>query len=210
MQLNDGAMMWAVGLALALAYASWRRSAESEGGVMLVGGIELPKSYAKVNWNNQGKIPASLLQNRQISAFLRLIRRAESYETDPRAYYVLNGGEIVPNLTSIAHPARIGERGTSTAAGAYQFVAATWREVSMATWGVENAVMTQAAQDMAALQRLGVRGAIPAIIAGDLATAYDRLKNEWSSMPGGKEARIATAELRAAFVRGGGVPANGQ
>jgi len=75
-------------------------------------------------------------------AFLNAIALKESGGN----YNILNGGQIISDLTSQPHPNIVGEGGLSTAAGKYQFTYATWLDINN---GV-NVPMTKANQDAAA------------------------------------------------------------
>lgn len=62
-------------------------------------------------------------------------------------------------------------------------------------------------QDIAALGRIAYRGALPAVLAGDVDTAVRKLRAEWTSLPGGKENNSAAGNLenaRRMFVAFGG------
>lgn len=75
-------------------------------------------------------------------AFLNAIAVKESGGN----YNILNGGQIVPDLTSSPHPNMVGTNGQSTAAGKYQFTYGTWLDLNN---GI-NAPMTPENQDAAA------------------------------------------------------------
>jgi muramidase (phage lysozyme) len=175
----------------------------------------LDKSFGKANWNNAGKAPDSLRFDHQVIAFMRLIREAESNQT-PRAYTLLNGGQDYPALTAGKHPGIIGKGGTTTASGAYQAVLKTWKEMSGLIGLGDNAVMTPVNQEKVALALLSWRGALPAVLAGDLEGAYKKLHNEWEGLPVAagmakkKGTQIDRARARKTFVSYGGVVAAGQ
>ncbi len=69
----------------------------------------------------------------------------------------------------------------STAAGKGQITRPTWNRVA-AKLGLTD--FSPASQDAAILQLTAERGALEAVKSGDLATAADRCRNEWASLPG--------------------------
>lgn len=70
---------------------------------------------------------------------------------------------------------------TSTAAGAFQFIYSTWKNV-IAKLGIEDK-MTPVNQDQAALQLISDRGVLPKIDQGNIQSALSGLSYEWASMP---------------------------
>ena len=147
------------------------------------------------------------LQNPNVQAFLALIRHTEG-----AGYTTLFGGGIVEQLDD--HP-RIavtrtlgGKPITSTAAGAYQFLAGTWDECAKA---LGLADFSPPNQDRAALYLIERRRALPAVMEGDWSTAIERCNREWASLPGspyGQPTRsLAHCLAFLANLKEGGAPA---
>ena len=146
---------------------------------------------------------ADALENANLRAFLRVIRAGESSQDDS-AYSVMFGGE---HFTSFAdHPRRVVTAGryTSTAAGAYQFLARTWDGL-VKQYGFAD--FSPAAQDMAAVALIAGRGALADAMAGRCQAAITKCNREWASLPGspyGQPMR-SMAQALATFAEYGGV-----
>lgn len=164
--------------------------------------IVLDKAFGRINWANIRNVPRELVGERNVVAFLRTIRQGESSQTAD-AYRMMNGRELFTAPPWI-HPRRKGKGGTSTAAGAYQFVVKTWdglvKEMALADF-------SPAAQDLAALGHIAWLGALPDVISGNTRAAYAKcsMKSGWTSLPGGPENPQTAAAADAVFVRYGGV-----
>lgn len=123
---------------------------------------------------------ADLLSNRNVKAFLALIKYTEG-----AGYQTLFGGERFTSFDD--HPRRKitktlgGKPITSTAAGAYQFLTRTWDECAVAVGLLDFSPLSQ---DQAALYLIDRRRALNAIIEGDWKTALERCNREWASLPG--------------------------
>lgn len=147
-----------------------------------------------------------LARHPNVAAFLRVIREAESSQGD-EAYRMLFGGEIVDDLSS--HPNRVIERTLrgkalrSSAAGAYQFLASTWRDIS-APYGITD--FSPASQDAAAVALIRRAGALDHVIAGRLDEAIRRCASTWAGLPGDHygQGGIDLARARAVYLRYGG------
>lgn len=115
-------------------------------------------------------------------ALLDTIRYAEGTWKggSPEGYRVLYGGGLFNSLAR--HPEiTVRRRYTSAAAGAYQFLPATWREASrklaLGDFSAPN-------QDQAALYLVERRGALAAVDRSGLGEAVlARLSREWASLP---------------------------
>ena len=122
----------------------------------------------------------SLLSNRNVKAFLALIKYTEG-----AGYQTLFGGDKFTSFDD--HPRRSitknlgGKPITSTAAGAYQFLSRTWDECANAC---NLADFSPLSQDIAALFLIERRRALDAVIEGDWKTALERCNREWASLPG--------------------------
>lgn len=139
-----------------------------------------------------------------VQAFLKLIRYAEHFPDESDDFYnTLYGGGRFTGYQS--HPKqRVTRWGhTSDAAGAYQILGSVWQEQK--DKGVV-ADFSPAAQDKIAFGKFTYRHALASVCAGDLASAYVALKDEWTALPGARQSRMAAADGRAAFIRFGGTP----
>ena len=148
-------------------------------------------------------MPGCDLDSADVKAFLKLIRFAEHYPDRSDDFYdTLYGGGRFSGY--VAHPNRAVTKWghTSTAAGTYQILYPTWAEAKRKGVVVD---FMPISQDRLAFEKLRSRGALAAVCDGDLVMAYGLLANEWTSLPGAKQARITMAEARAAFVSYGGV-----
>jgi len=122
----------------------------------------------------------SLVQNRNVKAFLALIRFTEG-----AGYRTLFGGGTFGSFDD--HPRTAvtkmlgGKPITSTAAGAYQFLSRTWDECVVAC-SLDD--FSPLSQDIAALYLIERRRALEAVLEGDWKTALERCNREWASLPG--------------------------
>lgn len=141
-----------------------------------------------------------------VTAFLRVIREAESSQGD-EAYRMLFGGELVDDLAT--HPNRVIERTLrgkpirSSAAGAYQFLASTWRDIS-GPYGIVD--FSPASQDAAAVALIRRAGALDHVIAGRLDEAIRRCAPVWAGLPGDNygQGGISMDRAREVYLRYGG------
>lgn len=131
--------------------------------------------------NREGLFAALTQDN--VLAFLRVIRHGESSQDDG-AYTVMFGGD---HFTSIEDHPRIkntrvlkGKPITSTAAGAYQFLARTWDEMAQ-KYGLNDFGQTN--QDLAAVGLIYRRNALDDVIAGRVHEAIRKCAKEWASLP---------------------------
>lgn len=171
----------------------------------------LGSSFGFLRVGNQSRVNQSLVDHPNVRAMLRVIRQGESSQDDDIAYRMIVGGGRFSSFAD--HPRvfgkcwidrKTGKRQCSSAAGAYQIVKTTWDEVRPAM-GLKD--FSPRSQDIAALGRIAYRGALPAVLAGDVDTAVRKLRAEWTSLPGGKENNSAAGNLenaRRMFVAFGG------
>lgn len=146
------------------------------------------------------------LSNANLQAFLRMIRYAEG-TASANGYRTLFGGGLFEGYDD--HPrmpvtARLGgKRITSTAAGAYQFLARTWDEIKRAA-GVSD--FSPASQDRAAAALIRRRGALADVYAGRFSEAVRKCAREWASLPGSPYGQpVKTmAQVTAAYQGAGG------
>ena len=117
--------------------------------------------------------------NPNLDAFLKLIRKAESNDD----YRALVGGGRFSDFSD--HPAITGEfagiqgpSGLTTAAGAYQITRTTWKDLGgIGRYGD----FLPYSQDLAAIDLIKRRGALPDINAGNFQQAVTKLRNEWEA-----------------------------
>ena len=121
------------------------------------------------------------VQHKNVVAFLRLIREGESNQSD-NAYRVMFGGSHFA-APPWQHPHRrvtVG-RLTSTAAGAYQFLARTWDGLVL-QFHFED--FSPPNQDLGAVALIAQRDALEDVIAGRIEEAVHKCRKEWASLPG--------------------------
>lgn len=130
--------------------------------------------------SKMSQVTPDLLANQNVRATLRMIRRGEG-TADEAGYRRIFGGRMFEGFAD--HPRiKVTASGyTSTAAGAYQFLASTWDETARIL-GLKD--FSPASQDLAAVARFVYRGALDDILAGRIAQALPKLGKEWASMPG--------------------------
>ena len=121
-----------------------------------------------------------LLENRNVQAFLALLRHTEG-----AGYHTLFGGEQFESLAD--HPRHKVTRNlggkpiTSSAAGAYQFLSSTWDECAKALHLDD---FSERSQDVAALFLIDRRKALDFVIVGQWENAITGCNREWASLPG--------------------------
>lgn len=126
---------------------------------------------------------ASAAMNRK--AFLDMIAYSEG-TSGPDGYRTMFGGGLMDSLAD--HPARFfdftdkaGRKLKTSAAGRYQFLLRTWREIAaklnLTDFGPDN-------QDAAALELIRQRGALKDIDAGRISEAIRKCAPVWASLPG--------------------------
>lgn len=146
------------------------------------------------------------LSNANLQAFLRMIRYAEG-TASANGYRMLFGGRLFEGYADhprIAVTASLGGRSiTSTAAGAYQFLARTWDDIKRAA-GVSD--FSPASQDRAAAALIRRRGALADVYAGRFSQAVAKCAREWASLPGSPYGQpVKTIEqVQAAYTSAGG------
>lgn len=128
--------------------------------------------------NRDGLLTAA--QSNNVQAFLRVIREGESGQNTD-AYTVMFGGDHFESFAD--HPRQKHTRGqwTSTAAGAYQFLARTWDGL-VKQYGFPD--FSPVNQDLGAIALIAGRKALDLVLAGRIREAIDRCSPEWASLPG--------------------------
>jgi muramidase (phage lysozyme) len=156
-----------------------------------------------------------LLDDANVRAFLAVIRAGEG-TADEAGYRRHFGGRLFDSFAD--HPrvsitAGLGRHQyTSTAAGAYQFLARTWDGL-VRQYGFDD--FEPATQDIAAVALIDGRKALDDVLAGRFAQAVAKCAREWASLPGspyGQPTRtMAQAEevyrLAGGLMRPQGTPA---
>lgn len=159
----------------------------SEGGWLSADGVLSDAAQAVDSWTGgmlkisaMSRVDRSLLKNSNVQAMLQVIRTGEG-TTGPQGYTTLYGGSQFESLAD--HPrVKVTRWGrTSTAAGAYQALAAVWDETAglmkLPDFG-------KVSQDLFALGRMAARGALPDVVSGNFSAAIAKLGKEWASLPG--------------------------
>lgn len=165
----------------------------------------LDSAFGFIRVGNVRAVDRSLVNHPNVRAMLRVIRNGESSQDDAIAYRMLCGKRGAAFSSFADHPRPVLPKPCSRgAAGAYQIVIKTWDWVR-AEMGLRD--FSPASQDMAALGLMAYRGALPAVLAGDVATAVAKLRKEWPSLPGGAENNPLAGDVEKArrlFVAFGG------
>ncbi|KAI3416763.1 hypothetical protein GPALN_004244 [Globodera pallida] len=227
-QLMNGATALTIGAAALLLVAAKSRDNLAEPGEgdelggLAVGGVadaaetifcRLTESEAEID---------DMTAQANIAAFLAVLRRAEG--TEGRGGYRACYGYRHTVIDMADHPALTGEWSgerlpdsmcqaagfapgcVSTAAGAYQIIRPTWRNLRAALglpdFGPES-------QDAAAVELIRRRGALQDVRAGRFADAVRKCRNEWASLPGNYagQGQRSMGTLAAWFTDAGGVGA---
>lgn len=134
------------------------------------------------------------LDDPNVRAFLEVIKDAEgtSKANDP---YSVFGGSVknqlesldkTPSFTKWGFKQTDGKKNRSSATGAYQFIAPTWRELQK-QYGFDD--FTPRTQDLGAIALLQKNGALPYILSGDFNTAVKKANGTWASLPGSPHAQ---------------------
>ena len=138
-----------------------------------------------------------------IKAFLFTIRASEhrypNDVTNDAAYHIFYGGKRfydmsdhpvltgelkpVPLLNNICAASGLGPGCVSSAAGAYQFIKATWIRLRDK---LQLPDFSPASQDLAAVQLLDDIGALKLVQSGDIEGALAKASKVWASLPGSR------------------------
>ena len=125
-----------------------------------------------------------------LSAFLMTIRTCEG-TAGPDGYRMLFGGRLFDDFSD--HPnvrqsfrQTDGTLGFTTAAGAYQFIYATWKRVQK-TLALPD--FSPLCQDQAAVFLISERNALDFITSGNIEIAIGRCWPVWASLPGSRYAQ---------------------
>lgn len=153
-------------------------------------------------WVNRSDLRAAL-SHPNVAGFLRVIRQGESSQ-DEAAYSIQYGGKHFA-APPWAHPREkvTAGRWTSTAAGAYQFLAGTWDGL-VARYQFPD--FSPGCQDMAAVALIHGRKALDDVQAGRFEAAIAKCGKEWASLPGSPYGQpvMTMEEARSVYERWGG------
>lgn len=146
------------------------------------------------------------LHNRNVRAFLRVIRQGETNQSAD-AYRMQFGGGLFNGWQHPNRPITVGQW-TSTAAGAYQFLYRTWSSL-VRMYGFAD--FSPECQDMGAVALIAGRGALDDVRDGRLDAAIARCAREWASLPGAPygQPTLSLALCRKVFAQYGGVEVGG-
>lgn len=128
----------------------------------------------------------SLLSEPNVQRALNTIKAAEGTTRYANPYAAGFGGRTLQSLdkhpnTSASFRDKSGQRGKTTAAGAYQFLGGTWNEMKNAL-GLKD--FSQKNQDIAAIGLLDRAGALGHVMTGNVKGFVDSAKGTWASFPG--------------------------
>ena len=144
------------------------------------------------------------MYSQNLKAFLQMIQYAEG-TIGPNAYRTLYGGSLFDDYSR--HPNRsITKWGiTSTGAGAYGFLYRIWVELQTA---LKLPDFSPASQDKAAIELIRRKGALPDVLAGNLAEAIYKCRKIWASFPGAGygQSEKSLAVLTTFYGKAGGNP----
>ena len=183
------------------AYAFLQGLMEGQGGDGEPGLLDAASDFLDT-WNMTN---AEALGHPNMQAFLALIRQGEG-TAGPNGYRTLVGGALFDGYAD--HPRQkvwipsIGDY--STAAGAYQILAGTWDKVRVLA-GLPD--FSPASQDLAAVQLIRNRGALAAVLNGNMLDALGKCSWEWASLPPwrySKQGTLTMARAQALFSQLGG------
>jgi muramidase (phage lysozyme) len=121
------------------------------------------------------------LDNRNVRAFLAMLRYGEGTADDMGYYRIVGGGNAV---ILDDHPrvlVRLNPKLKSTAAGAYQILSRTWDGMQHKYGWAD---FSEESQDECAVALIAGRRALGDVIAGRIKTAIRKCNREWASLPG--------------------------
>src|SRR5882757_6311240 len=129
-----------------------------------------------------------------LSSFLSTIRHAEGTDKYPNPYAVCFANKFTikdfsehPTVIGTWHGERLDFLGPayagkiSTAAGAYQIIAPTWRTCKRLLHLPD---FSPASQDAAAIELIREHGALDLVNSGQISAAIEACHGVWSSLPG--------------------------
>jgi lysozyme len=133
----------------------------------------------KMNQQLDSKPSIAEQSRKNLKAFLLMLQYSEG-TYGANAYRTLYGGDLFNNYN--AHPNKVIRKWgiSSSAAGAYQFLYKTWIELAQAL-GLND--FSPISQDRAAVELIKRKGALEDVLAGRLATAIQKCRKIWASLP---------------------------
>lgn len=182
---------------------------ESASNTITQGAVEVIDSLTggSLKLSNMSRVTEADVNHPNVLALLRVIRRGEG-TADEAGYRRIFGGQLFESFADhpriyVTKTMRNGKKITSSAAGAYQFLAGTWDETAR-IMGLKG--FNPAHQNIGAVGRIAARGALEDIKAGRFETALKKISWEWASMPGSPYGQpvISLDTARAVYVDAGG------
>lgn len=178
--------------------------------VLIVGMV-----LAVVAWINRERIKSIMISNEEalnnpdVGAFLKLIRRIEgldSYTTlyhppktdplySPAAPLNFSGFESHPNIRIRFTNPKTGKNDYSTAAGGYQINRPTYLLLSAIPGSPSD--FSPAAQDWFAVQLLRTSGALALLMKGDFEAAAEKASTVWAFLPSSTSKQVHISLARA-------------
>lgn len=146
------------------------------------------------------------VQNKNVQAFLKMIRYAEG-TAGANGYKTMFTGALFTSYAS--HPNVMncatvrGVQVCSTAAGAYQFLFKTWeslrKKLNLKDFSPES-------QDLAAVQLIYEKNALADVEKGNFEAAIKKVSKIWASLPGAgyNQPEKQLAELKNIYLQNGG------
>ena len=134
---------------------------------------------AKVDYN-------SLRSNPNVQGFLNLLKESEGTAgKGDNGYNVGFGGSTFDSYAAHPNVSRAfqqtdGQSNQTTAAGAYQFLNSTWKDVAKAVGAKD---FSPENQDKGAIELIRRSGALDNVLTGDFAGAINKLGDTWASLP---------------------------
>jgi muramidase (phage lysozyme) len=203
-----------------------RASMEAGEGAGFAFDLDTLQDRAETLFNTLTETPSTTdmtTAQQNIAAFLGMIREAEGTANSADPYAVCYAyRHTIRNFAN--HPAITGEwKGErlsdamcrnagfgpgciSSAAGAYQIIKPTWINVAKAL-GLPDFELSS--QDAAAVELIRRRGALEDVKAGRIASAINKCRNEWASLPGNfaKQGQRSQGDLITWYMQNGGTTA---
>ncbi|MCW5907306.1 MAG: glycoside hydrolase family protein [Chitinophagales bacterium] len=140
--------------------------------------------------------------NYNVQAFLKAIRYAEGTD-GANGYRTMFTGKLFDSYTD--HPRQLNCSGSlcSTAAGAYQFLSATWDDLRLAL-GLND--FSPANQDKGAIELIRRKNALNDVTEGRFETAIAKVNTVWASLPGAPygQPTKTMAQLKQVYTGNGG------
>ena len=125
------------------------------------------------------------LQNKNVQAFLDMIRHSEGTAT-PDGYRTMFGGKLFDSFNDHPHiffsyTDKAGKTIKTSAAGAYQITYTTWRALRDRLL-LDN--FSPEVQDICAVELIREKGALYQVTGGYFMTAIEKVRAIWASLPG--------------------------